>query len=109
MSLSTCEHCGGHIPLGPDATNRCEKCGRGVFSGPRFPCFEEAERHVIAPVHHAACEAYDGGACTCGLTGLQARVKELEEALRDIMREAHHPDYDGCYDIAHAALSGAKP
>ena len=31
MSLSTCEHCGGHIPLGPTASNRCEKCGRGVF------------------------------------------------------------------------------
>lgn len=31
MSLSTCEKCGGHIPLGPDATNRCEKCGAGVF------------------------------------------------------------------------------
>ena len=32
MSLSNCEKCGGHIPLGPDATNRCEKCGAGVFS-----------------------------------------------------------------------------
>lgn len=33
MSLSTCEKCGGFIPLGPDATNCCEKCGAGVFSG----------------------------------------------------------------------------
>jgi hypothetical protein len=32
MSLSTCLVCGGHIPLGPDATNRCEDCGAGVFS-----------------------------------------------------------------------------
>lgn len=31
MSLSTCEKCGGHIPLGPDASNRCEKCGEHVF------------------------------------------------------------------------------
>lgn len=31
MSLSTCNHCGGHIPLGPDASNRCESCGRHVF------------------------------------------------------------------------------
>lgn len=41
MSLSTCEHCGGHIPLGPDASNRCENCGRGVFSsmdGPPPTC-----------------------------------------------------------------------
>lgn len=31
MSLSTCEKCGGHIPLGPDATNCCEKCGTHVM------------------------------------------------------------------------------
>lgn len=31
MSLSTCEKCGGHIPLGPDASNRCEVCGAFVF------------------------------------------------------------------------------
>lgn len=34
MTLSTCEHCGGHIPLGIDATNRCEECGKHVFSSP---------------------------------------------------------------------------
>lgn len=37
MSLSTCEHCGGHIPLGPDASNCCEKCGKYIFSSPRSP------------------------------------------------------------------------
>lgn len=31
MSLSTCAKCGGHIPLGPHASNRCESCGTGVF------------------------------------------------------------------------------
>ena len=31
MSLSTCEHCEGHIPIGPDASNCCEICGAGVF------------------------------------------------------------------------------
>lgn len=31
MSLSTCDRCGGHIPLGPNASNRCESCGLGVF------------------------------------------------------------------------------
>ena len=30
MSLSECEKCGGHIPLGPNASNRCEKCGEHV-------------------------------------------------------------------------------
>ena len=34
MSLSTCLHCGGHIPLGPTATNRCEKCGKHVMGEP---------------------------------------------------------------------------
>lgn len=34
MSLSTCENCGGHIPLGPRASNVCETCGAGVFTGP---------------------------------------------------------------------------
>lgn len=32
MSLSTCEKCGGHIPLGSDASNKCINCGSGVFS-----------------------------------------------------------------------------
>lgn len=34
MSLSTCT-CGGHIPLGPDASNRCDRCGKGPFD--QFP------------------------------------------------------------------------
>ena len=31
MGLSDCE-CGGFIALGPTASNRCDKCGKGVFS-----------------------------------------------------------------------------
>ena len=31
MSLSTCDYCGGHIPLGLDATNRCEGCGWELY------------------------------------------------------------------------------
>ena len=34
MSLSLCSHCGGHIQLGPDASNVCEVCGKHVMSGP---------------------------------------------------------------------------
>lgn len=34
MSLSTCP-CGGHIPLGPDATNCCDRCGLPVFADPQ--------------------------------------------------------------------------
>jgi hypothetical protein len=27
--------CGGHIPLGPDDINRCEKCGASVWDKPK--------------------------------------------------------------------------
>ena len=55
MSLSTCEHCGGHIPLGPDATNRCERCGRSIFVPPEImnSCAWEADEDGI---WHAACD-----------------------------------------------------
>ena len=33
MGLSTCDNCGGHIPLGPHETNRCTKCGSHVMGG----------------------------------------------------------------------------
>jgi len=32
VSLSTCD-CGGRIPLGPDATNRCVECGKHAMDG----------------------------------------------------------------------------
>ena len=37
MSLSICEKCGGNIPLGPDASNRCENCGLGLFEAHADP------------------------------------------------------------------------
>lgn len=37
MSLSTCDYCGGHIPLGPDAPNLCNGCGRHVFECATLP------------------------------------------------------------------------
>ena len=43
MSLSTCEHCGGHIPLGPDASNRCEvRAAYGIPDG--VPIVQELDR-----------------------------------------------------------------
>ncbi len=49
MSLSTCEKCGGHIPLGPAASNRCETCGAGVFD-------TTTEEAVRATLHNAAAD-----------------------------------------------------
>ena len=47
MSLSTCEKCGGHIPLGPDATNHCEDCGAGVFDlSARLVPVARVEKHT---------------------------------------------------------------
>ena len=37
MGLSDCE-CGGFIALGPDASNKCDKCGAGVFDHAHKPC-----------------------------------------------------------------------
>lgn len=34
MGLSDCE-CGGFIALGPDASNKCDRCGAGVFGRPK--------------------------------------------------------------------------
>ena len=56
MSLSTCEKCGGHIPLGPDATNKCEDCGEPIFKpfraqGTRFLdaiSIEDHNRSILA-------------------------------------------------------------
>lgn len=33
MSISDCP-CGGYISLGPEASNRCDKCGKGFFTDP---------------------------------------------------------------------------
>lgn len=43
MSLSDCP-CGGHISLGPYASNVCDRCGNGVFAGPRIDWKARAEK-----------------------------------------------------------------
>ena len=55
MSLSTCEKCGGHIPLGPDASNRCEKCGEHVMGSPRQPEPAAAAPHFCHPTDSTQC------------------------------------------------------
>lgn len=37
MSLSECQWCGGHIPLGPRASNCCVDCGKHVMTAPPEP------------------------------------------------------------------------
>ena len=51
MSLSLCSHCGGHIQLGPDASNVCEVCGKHVMSGPEQP------KHIPLSQDEKAVEA----------------------------------------------------
>lgn len=63
MSLSTCTKCGGHIPLGPDATNRCETCETYLF-GPNSGTGCQEENAVEAcewstdfdGIWHTACK-----------------------------------------------------
>lgn len=38
MGLSTCHKCGGHIPLGPNETNRCTQCGEHVMGSKPPAC-----------------------------------------------------------------------
>lgn len=43
MGLSDCPKCGGHIPLGPHATNRCENCDAFVFDAHESGAYAESE------------------------------------------------------------------
>jgi hypothetical protein len=51
VSLSTCAWCNGHIPLGPEASNVCETCGRSVWSVP--PTTNHAEAMLYARMHES--------------------------------------------------------
>jgi hypothetical protein len=59
MSLSTCT-CGGYIPLGPDASNRCDRCGKGPFD--QFPpvdidaLMRQRQDEARGPIYRAALE-----------------------------------------------------
>lgn len=54
MSLSTCSKCGGHIPLGPHASNRCESCGAGVFDDPPGKLLEPTHAMIKAAIEDCA-------------------------------------------------------
>lgn len=73
MSLSTCLNCGGNIPLGPDATNRCEACGEHVFGPHRQDdVWVRVEQKTLYGLNKANND-------------LRARVGELEAALAEAM------------------------
>ena len=54
MGLSDCE-CGGTIALGPEASNRCDKCGAGVFGfyQPKPPHEDCEICDLLAKANHA--------------------------------------------------------
>jgi hypothetical protein len=88
VSLSTCIKCGGHIPLGPDASNRCETCGAGVFADEPSPhastvhMLNEAEcrlariAEIIEQVD-ARCAAVDGPVTPTLDEMTQAEISEV--------------------------------
>ena len=77
MGLSDCE-CGGFIALGPTASNRCDKCGKGVFSPSSSDSAERRAEYWKAELNAA-----------------NVRIAELEEFARDIAE-----NWD-CDDDAH--------
>ena len=97
MSLSTCEKCGGHIPLGPDATNRCEVCGLGLFDAHTdpFPMGSIGDYMLQIRTERDRLRAelktwQDGCACTdkskADVLALRARVAELEALLPSALK-----------------------
>ena len=95
MSLSTCEHCGGHIPLGPDAPNRCEVCGRGIF-GASYTLTPEDKEWLGFPA--------DGRAeLQPVIDRLQARVAELEAWQKEVangLGYLNQPEGQAGYEVA---------
>ena len=83
MSLSDCLHCGGFIPLGPDATNCCEKCGRHAMSAPTDPT-PTPDRPAVEPATDAEIAACRGLAYiyTPNVDRLIARI-DAERARAD--------------------------
>jgi hypothetical protein len=101
VSLSTCEHCGGHIPLGPDALNRCVKCGKHVMGGDDLgrPQMNEAD-----PAAWAKWSAASGATPVLGpaegrpVVSEYGKLVELHHHLCDSARkimEAKNHDYRG--------------
>ena len=90
MSLSTCEKCGGHIPLGPDESNKCEECGEHIF-GP-WDCPDgctPADAMVLRRANHA----------------LAAESEKYQTALMQILVRAS--TIEMAWEIAHEATKEA--
>jgi hypothetical protein len=82
MSLSTCEKCGGNIPLGPDATNRCEDCGEPVFSIQHRDATQACEACALIEARIAALRA-ERDAKDATITALRELARVLGDALED--------------------------
>ena len=98
MSLSTCESCGGHIPLGPTASNRCESCGEHVFGSTA-----EAEARV-AKIQAALGNGADehlwppgtdwADAAAAAIASVAELESDLESAAKDLPVPMPEPGTD---------------
>ena len=100
MSLSTCDKCGGHIPLGPRASNVCENCGGGVFD-----CVNKSDQtpqwiggEAMSKIEQLATITlikYEGEPIECVITShpdgceLEQCCKAVVETMRAMMDAAH--------------------
>lgn len=93
MSLSECLKCGGHIPLGPHASNRCESCGAGVLE-PAAPStgtlgtpanpYRAHLRHVTNELHRKLTGCRTGTSAYKGLYGRWCQAQEDLAAYEQI-------------------------
>lgn len=70
MSMSDCQFCGGHIDLGPDATNRCTKCGKHYFD-------------AVDPVASALMNNFQSFIMLCDSLGYKVEYKILKISKKD--------------------------
>lgn len=89
MSLSTCDNCGGHIPLGPKATNRCEKCGTHAMGKLRYVS-------ALCCVTHREINVNE---CPICLREERDRLRQEVKAREDERKAAYYQAYEDFWTI----------
>lgn len=105
MSLSTCEKCGGFIPLGPKASNRCEKCGSGVFENQPSTRIVKAIQNVMAAAEEAAIPMPNHSTISMSREDFEKIVKTLKDAVNDAMSYGESEADEG-YEAVVALAEG---